>query len=97
MNDVGLYYQILLNKLCRISVVGVYATHFGSGKEYVVRFFLGKEIAYCSLIGQIQLFVSSEDQGLRIEACGKQAADEGRADKATVAGNVNFRGKVQGW
>jgi hypothetical protein len=88
VDQVGLDHQVLVQELGPVHVVGLDAAHLGCGNVDVIRLLRLDEIMHGALIEQIQLGpAGGNDPGV---ARRLQAANNGRAHHATVAGNENF-------
>ena len=88
LDDVGFDHQVFVDELRRVGVVGVDAADLGSGEVDLFGLFGSKEGVDGSLVGQIKLGVGAGDDVLA--PGGLELADDGRADHATVAGDVDF-------
>ena len=88
INHVGLHHQVLVDELGRVGVVGVNAAYFGCGQVDLGGLFFFKESLHCGLVGQVQIGVGSCDEvGLTLLL---ERADDGAADHASVACDVDF-------
>ncbi len=88
VNHVGLHHQVLVDELGRVGVVGVDAADFGGGQVHLGGLFLCKEGLHGGLVGQVQLRMGAGDKvGLALLLKG---ADDGAADHAAVACDVDF-------
>jgi hypothetical protein len=89
VNHVGLNHQVLIDEVSRVGVVGVNAAHLGCGHVDLVGLFLGEEGLHGSLVGQVELGVGASDDAVRGLASGQQLANDGGADHAAMAGDVD--------
>ena len=94
VNHIGLDDQVVANKFRREAVVGDDAAHLGSGQEHVVWLFRLKHLLRGVGVSQVQLGVGACDQ-VCIAFC-PQPPDDGAADQAAVAGDVDARLQRQG-
>ena len=90
IDDVGLHHQVLVDEFRRVSVVGVDATHLGSGQIDLVGLFFCKEGVDGGLVGQVEFGVRAGDDAIGRVTLSKQLAQDGRTHHATVAGDVDF-------
>lgn len=94
MDDVVLDSEVFVNEVGAVGVVGVNAADFCGGHEDVVGFLGFEEVEYGALIKKVELLPCAGDEvGI---AARLQAAHDGGADHAAVAGDVNFRRQAQG-
>ena len=88
VDDVGLYGQVVPNELGRVNVVGQDAADFGGGQKHIGRLRFFKKLSCSVLACQVQLAMGSQQQvGV---ARRLQVANDGRANQATVACDVDF-------
>ena len=61
-----------MDELCRVSVVGMDASHLGGGQDHVIDFLLTEEIPHCQLFGEVQFLMSAGDNvgSPRLAVCG---------------------------
>ncbi len=62
MNYIALNYQVLVQKIGPVSIVGHYASYFGCCKKNISRFFFFKKIRYLFLVTKIELRRSAKQQ-----------------------------------
>ena len=62
LDDVSLQLNVIAQKVNRVSIISIYATHFRSRQQHIFWFFLGKEFRDCGLVTQVQLGRSTDYQ-----------------------------------
>gem|GEM_PF-5052186 len=92
VDDAGRDGQVVVNKIGRVGAVGQDPAHPGGGQEDVVRPFPLEEAGRLTLVPQVQLPAGAGNQAGA--ACFFQAAQDGRADQAPMAGNIDFAGSL---
>ncbi|MNY57184.1 hypothetical protein D3C86_1933530 [compost metagenome] len=86
--------QVVGDEVRGVGVVRVDAAHLGGREEDVLGAFRFEEGPGRRLVPQVQLGAGLEDQVL--EALGPELADDGRADEAAVACDVDPSGLIHG-
>lgn len=87
VNDVILYLQVLVDKLCGIGGIGMDAAHLGGSKNHNSGPVLRKKVSYGGLIAQIQLRVCAREQVFI--ASTYQRSAYGAAHKAAMSGHID--------
>ncbi len=93
VDDVGLDREVVADELGRVGGVGDDAAHLGGGEEHVLGALGVEEGARRAIVGEVELGMGAQQQ---VGAAGRaQAANDGAADQAAVAGDVAARGGNQ--
>ena len=87
-DDITLYRHVHHDEVGTVKGIGHDATDKGSGKDNSVRTLLIEEAAHGKLVGKVKLRMAAADKILI--ATREKVVPDGRANKATVAGNINL-------
>ena len=88
VDDIGFDHHILIDEFGRVGVVGVDTADLGGGKIDLVGLLGFEEGAHGGLVGEVEFGVGAgDDVGLALRV---EDADDGRADHAAMAGDVDF-------
>lgn len=88
MHHIAFHHQVLKNKLGRVGVVGMYATHFGGCQHHGVGLLGCEKFIHCSLVAQVEFGVGAHHNVA--VAQGVQAAHNCAAHHAPVACHIYF-------
>jgi hypothetical protein len=92
VDDVGLHHQVVVDEVSRIGVVGMDATDLGGGQVDLAGALFGKEGLHGGLVAQVELGMGAGEDVFRVDTLLGQAAHDGAADHAAVAGDKDFGG-----
>ena len=87
-DDITLYLHVHHDEVGTVKGIGHDATDKGSGKDNSVWTLLIEEAAHGKLVGKVKLRMAAADKILI--ATREKVVPDGRANKATVAGNINL-------
>ena len=87
VNDVALNHHVLVDEICRVSVVSDNAAHFCRRQIHLIDTFIGKEVLYRTAIEQIQL-VAGTDNHFHVTALLQLANNRGTHHSA-MTGDKN--------
>ena len=87
MNDIGLYRQIVVNKLCRHALIGDDAADFCRCEKYILWLMFGEKTLHGALVGEVQFRVRAHEK-VRVSLRLKRAHDGG-AHHAAMTSNIN--------
>ncbi len=86
IDHVGFDHHVDVNKLGRISIIGMDTTHPGRGKDHIVRLLLGKKTLNHCLVGEVQLLMGPGDH--LAKPTRRQLSCNGRTDQPAMTSDI---------